>query len=239
MRKIILGLGLSLLATTMLVTNGSAIETKKTVSTSVNADNSDNNNTGNSAGDVYNEINFGNNKISFQAFSHAYKGYMNLKKAGKLTSGRNIITIADFSLASTANRLWVIDLSRKKVLFNTYVAHGSGSGNAYATAFSNNGSSHQSSLGFYVTGSTYCGKHGCSLRIAGMDRGFNDNAEERAVVMHSANYVTKGHVGRSWGCPALAPQLAQPIINTIKNGTCLFIYAPQQRYLQSSHWLNA
>jgi hypothetical protein len=239
MKKIILGLGLSLLGTTMVVTNGSAIETKKTVSTSVNADNSDNNNTANTVSDVYNEIDFGNHKISFQAFSHAYKGYMNLKKAGKLTSGRNIITIADFSLASTANRLWVIDLARKKVLFNTYVAHGSGSGNAYATSFSNNGSSHQSSLGFYVTGSTYCGKHGCSLRIAGMDRGFNDNAESRAVVMHSANYVTKGHVGRSWGCPAVAPQLAQPIINTIKGGTCLFIYAPQQRYLQSSRWLNA
>jgi hypothetical protein len=124
-------------------------------------------------------------------------------------------------------------------LFNTYVAHGSGSGNAYATAFSNNGQSHQSSLGFYVTGSTYCGKHGCSLRIAGMDLGFNDKAEERAVVMHAANYVGKGHVGRSWGCPAVAPELAQPIINTIKNGTCLFIYAPQQKYLQSSRWLNA
>jgi hypothetical protein len=235
----------------MIVANSSADGSKTEVSTSANTasnsnnnDNNTDNNTGNSVAALYNQINFGNNKISFEAFSSAYKGYTNLKKAGKLSEGKDIITVADFSLASNQNRLWVIDLAKKTVLFNTYVAHGSGSGNAYATAFSNNDQSHQSSLGFYVTGSTYCGKHGCSLRIAGMDQGFNDKAEARSVVMHSAAYVSAsraktGSIGRSWGCPAVSPELAQPIINTIKDGTCLFIYAPQQKYLQSSQWLNA
>jgi hypothetical protein len=243
MRKMILSLGIALLGTTMVATNASAFE-NKTAATKAKVDNTSDNSR-NTIADLYNQINFGNNKISFEAFSSAYKGYVNLKNAGKLSSDKEIITIADFSLASNENRLWVIDLSDKKVLFNTYVAHGSGSGNVYATAFSNNSSSHQSSLGFYVTGSTYCGKHGCSLRIAGMDEGFNDNAEDRAVVMHAANYCSEDYVnannrlGRSWGCPAVAPELAQPIINTIKGGTCLFIYAPQQKYIQSSKWLNS
>jgi hypothetical protein len=148
-------------------------------------------------------------------------------------------------LPSTANRLWVIDLSQKKVLFNTYVAHGQGSGNAYAMEFSNNDGSHQSSLGFYVTRDTYSGKHGNSLRLDGMDQGFNDRALDRAVVMHAAEYCSNSYVnqnnrlGRSWGCPAVSPQLAQPIINAIKGGTCLFIYAPKANYLKSSKWLNA
>jgi hypothetical protein len=194
-----------------------------------------------SSASLYNQIDFGDNKVSFDAFNKAYQGYMNLKKAGKL-SGKDVISIADFSLISTARRLWVIDLAQKKVLFNTQVAHGQGSGNEYATAFSNNDASHQSSIGFYVTKSTYGGKHGTSLRIAGMDKGFNDNAEARGVVIHPANYCSPSYlsqnkrIGRSWGCPAVSPELAQPIINTIKDGTMLFIYAPQARY--SSAWLS-
>jgi hypothetical protein len=191
---------------------------------------------------LYKQIDFGSNKVSFDAFNKAYQGYINLKKAGKL-SGNDVITIADFSLISTAKRLWVIDLTQKKVLFNTQVAHGQGSGGAYATVFSNTDQSHQSSIGFYVTKSTYCGKHGCSLKIAGMDKGFNDNAEARNVVIHPANYCSPSYVnqnkklGRSWGCPAVAPEVAQPIINTIQGGTMLFVYAPQAKY--SSQWLNA
>lgn len=241
MRKMILSLGLALWAT-MLAPTGSV----SAKSAYIKGDNDNSTSTtGNSVNEVYNQIDFGGNKISMEAFSHAYKGYMNLKKAGKLNGGRDILTIADFSLASTRKRLWVIDLDKKKVLFNTVVAHGQGSGNLYATSFSNTGSSHQSSLGFYVTGSTYCGKHGCSLRLEGMDRGYNDAAMSRAVVMHSAEYCSSNYIngnnrlGRSWGCPAVPPQLAQPIINTIKDGTCLFIYAPKQNYLQSSRWLNS
>lgn len=244
MRKMILSLGIALIGTTMIAMNASAYEYKNAAA-KASVENTNNTNRTNTAADLYSKISFGKNKISFEAFSKAYKGYTNLKKAGKLSSGRNIISIADFSLASNKKRLWVIDLTKRKVMFNTHVAHGSGSGNTYATSFSNNNSSHQSSLGFYVTRSTYCGKHGCSLRLSGMDRGFNDNAEARAVVMHSANYCTENYVnstnrlGRSWGCPAISPQMAQPIINTIKNGTCLFIYAPQQKYLKASKWLNA
>lgn len=191
---------------------------------------------------LYKQIDFGANKVSFDAFNKAYQGYLNLKKAGKL-SGNEVISIADFSLISTAKRLWVIDLAKKKVLFNTQVAHGQGSGGAYATVFSNKDQSHQSSIGFYVTKSTYGGKHGRSLRIAGMDKGFNDNAEARNVVIHPANYCSPGYmaatkkVGRSWGCPAVSPEVAQPIIDTIKDGTMLFVYAPQAKF--SSQWLNA
>jgi hypothetical protein len=205
-------------------------------------DSNNNKTIGSEAAAVYNQINFGGNKVSFEAFNKAYQGYMNLKKAGKL-SGGDVISIADFSLISTAKRLWVIDLVQKKVLFNTQVAHGQGSGGDYATMFSNNDESHQSSIGFYVTKSTYGGKHGTSLRIAGMDKGVNDNAEARNVVIHPANYCSPDYlaqnkrIGRSWGCPAVSPELAQPIINTIKDGTMLFIYAPQARY--SSVWLNA
>lgn len=191
---------------------------------------------------LYDQIDFGDNKISFEAFNKAYRGYTNLKKAGKLNDS-DVISIADFSLISTEKRLWVIDLAHKKVLFNTQVAHGQGSGGDYPTVFSNANDSHQSSIGFYVTQSTYGGKHGTSLRIAGMDKGFNDNAEARGVVIHPANYCSPGYLaqnkrlGRSWGCPAVSPELAQPIINTIKDGTMLFIYAPQAKY--SSQWLNA
>lgn len=200
--------------------------------------------TGTSAAALYNQIDFGTNKVSFDAFNKAYQGYLNLKKAGKLTGG-DIISIADFSQISAKKRLWIIDLARKKVLFNTQVAHGQGSGGEFPTVFSNTGDTHQSSIGFYVTKSTYGGKHGTSLRIAGMDKGFNDNAEARSVVIHPANYCSpsymaqhKGGIGRSWGCPAVSPELAQPIINTIKDGTMLFIYAPQAKQY-SSTWLNA
>jgi hypothetical protein len=191
---------------------------------------------------LYKQIDFGGNVLSFDAFSKAYQGYNNLKKARKL-NGNGIISIADFSLVSTARRLWVIDLAQRKVLFNTQVAHGQGSGNEYATAFSNDNNSHKSSIGFYVTKSTYGGRHGTSLRIAGMDKGFNDNAEARDVVIHPATYCSpeylaqNNRIGRSWGCPAVPPELAEPIINTIKEGTMLFIYAPQADY--SSVWLNA
>ena len=191
---------------------------------------------------LYNQIDFGGNKVSFDAFNKAYQGYLNLKKAGKL-SGNDVISIADFSLISTSKRLWVIDLAQKKVLFNTQVAHGQGSGNDFATVFSNDEDSHQSSIGFFVTRSTYGGKHGTSLRIAGMDKGVNDNAEARNVVIHPANYCSPSYlaqnkrIGRSWGCPAVSPELAQPIIDTIEGGTMLFIYAPQAKY--ASAWLHA
>jgi len=194
---------------------------------------------------VYNQINFGNGeKLSADLFNKAMHGYLNLQAAGKLSNDKQILSIADFTKSSATDRLWVIDLKAKKVLFHTLVAHGAGSGMEYATAFSNDNNSHQSSLGFYVTADTYIGEHGNSLRLRGMDNGFNSAAYDRGVVVHAAEYVNSAlaagsqRIGRSWGCPAVNPKLAQPIINTIKGGTCLFVYYPQKQYLASSVWLN-
>ncbi len=172
-------------------------------------------------------------------------GYMNLRSAGKLNMAKQILTICNFELPSSQNRLWIIDLVAKKVLYNTYVAHGEGSGDDSAHLFSNEFNSHQSSLGFYVTGDTYDGDHGTSLHLNGMDQGFNDAAYERGIVVHGAQYVCNKFVcdhqrlGRSWGCPAVPAKLSLPIINAIKDGTCLFIYYPDANYLSSSYWVNA
>jgi len=193
---------------------------------------------------IYSQIDFGNNDhLSYEVFNKAFKGYLNLKEAGKLNTDRAILTVCDFSTASTEKRMWIIDLNRKKVLFNTYVAHGQGSGEDGALTFSNRENTHKSSLGFYVTADTYKGSHGTSLRIQGMDQGFNDAAYERGVVVHGSAYVNDkractGRLGRSWGCPAVPQNLSLPIINTIKDGTCLFIYYPERKYMATSQWLN-
>ena len=146
-------------------------------------------------------------------------------------SGRNdLLTVIDYSLPSTKPRLWVLDLSQGKVLFNELVAHGQGSGGNYATRFSNLPDSHQSSLGLYLTAGTYTGGNGYSLKLRGLEPGVNDLAESRYIVMHGAWYVsaqharTHGRIGRSWGCPALPKETAGPVIDTIKEGSFLFVY---------------
>jgi hypothetical protein len=193
---------------------------------------------------IYNQIDFGKNKLDAAVFQKAYHGYLALSDAGQLNNGKHCLTVCDFSKSSTERRLWVIDLDTKKVVINDYVAHGQGSGDEFATAFSNSSNSHESSLGFYVTADTYIGKHGTSLRMRGMDKGFNDAAYDRAVVVHGADYVSEDFIagqkrlGRSWGCPAVSNAIAGKLINTIKEGTVLFIYAPQKQYLQTAYWLN-
>ena len=194
---------------------------------------------------VYRQIDFGKyNHLQYDAFDKAYHGYLNLKNAGKLNADKAIISVCDFSLPSTEKRLWIIDLRNKKVLYNTYVAHGQGSGADYARYFSNKANSHESALGFYVTEDTYQGKHGTSLRLEGMDKGFNDAAYDRGIVVHGADYVSDqfikstNRLGRSWGCPAVPSKLSLPIINTIKDRTCLFIYYPETKYLETGYWLN-
>ncbi|HRO43390.1 MAG TPA: murein L,D-transpeptidase catalytic domain family protein [Flavipsychrobacter sp.] len=195
--------------------------------------------------EVYSQIDFkGSEKISFDAFATAYRGYLNLRNAGKLNANKQILSVADFTLSSTKHRLWIIDLARKEVLMNDYVAHGQGSGDEFAKAFSNTENSHQSSIGFYVTDDTYVGKHGTSLRLHGMDNGYNSAAYQRAIVVHGADYVSpsfiagQGRLGRSWGCPAVSRQSIGKVIDYIKGGTCLFIYVPQKQYLAGSSWLN-
>jgi hypothetical protein len=167
------------------------------------------------------------------------QGFNYLAKNGRIAN-KKIISVIDFSLPSSKKRLFVIDVESCKVLYNTYVAHGSNSGKEYATRFSNTPESNQSSLGFYETLGTYMGDNGYSLRLEGLERGFNDNANRRAIVMHGAAYVnenlinTQGYIGRSWGCPALPQNMYVPVINKIKNGTCLFIYSPDRNYLTHS-----
>jgi len=173
---------------------------------------------------------------------YALKGFNYLLYQGKLANN-NIISIVDFSEPSSKKRLFIIDLKNYKILFNTYVAHGQNSGKEFANNFSNTPESLQSSPGFYVTKETYTGAKGYSLRLEGEEAGINDNALSRGIVMHAAPYVNeslakgRGFIGRSWGCPAVAPELHQAIINKIKNGTCLFLYTPNKNYISNSRIL--
>ncbi len=152
----------------------------------------------------------------------------------------NLLTIIDYTRPSTEKRLFVIDLVNGRLLFHTLVAHGKNSGLNIAKIFSNTSNSLQSSLGFYTTGEPYLGKHGYSLRLDGLETGINDHARERAIVIHGAPYVSEdfieayGRLGRSWGCPALPTQLAGKIIELIKNGSCLYIHADDEDYLECS-----
>lgn len=165
-----------------------------------------------------------------ESFTKALQGFYALQSKGKIQ--KNILTLIDFSLSSNTKRLWIIDLNSKKILFNSLVAHGRNTGNEFADSFSNKAESYKSSLGFYATGEIYQGKHGLSLRLDGLERGINDNARARAVVMHGADYVAESFIknnsrlGRSLGCPAIPMNMTKEIINTIKDKTCLYIYHP-------------
>jgi hypothetical protein len=167
--------------------------------------------------------------LRYELFEQALTGYLNLRRLGKAPSASERLAVIDFDLPSTEKRLWVLDLANNQVLFRTLVAHGNNSGQREATRFSNANNSHMSSLGFYVTGSTYVGKHGRSLRLSGQDEGFNSNAAARSIVVHGAEYVSEavikqtGRLGRSQGCPALPLDLYEPIIDTLQNGAALFI----------------
>ncbi|MFN3968013.1 murein L,D-transpeptidase catalytic domain family protein [Flavobacterium sp.] len=167
---------------------------------------------------------------SFESFNLALDGFNHLKEKGLIQ--KNILTIVDFSLSSTAKRLWVIDLDKNIVLFQTLVAHGRNTGEEFAKIFSNQAESYKSSVGFYATAEIYNGKHGMSLKLDGLQKGLNDKARERAVVMHGADYVSESFIkqnkrlGRSQGCPAVPVEMNQKIINVIKDKSCLFIYHP-------------
>lgn len=153
------------------------------------------------------------------------------------------LTVIDYSLPSTEKRLWVFDLAERRLLYEELVAHGSGSGMGVATAFSNTPDSHQSSLGLFVTDSAYVGRNGYSLRMDGLDEGFNDRARERAIVIHGAPYVDEtlsrkqGRIGRSWGCPAVRPQIARDLIDRVAGGGFVFAYYPDEEFLQRSKYL--
>lgn len=180
---------------------------------------------------VYNNLHANNFALpKEESFTQALKGFYLLKEKGLIK--KNILTLVDFSLSSNLKRLWVIDLTTNTVLFQSLVAHGRNTGEEFANSFSNAQQSFKSSLGFYVTGEIYNGKHGMSLRLDGLEKGLNDNARSRGVVMHAANYVSNSFIknnkrlGRSQGCPAIPEELSKDIINAIKDKSCLFIYHP-------------
>ena len=191
---------------------------------------------------LYQELGLENQGLRFDVFEKALTGYLNLQSEGRLSSDKQLLTVVDFGLPSTAKRLWGIDLAQKQVKFNTLVAHGHNSGENEATTFSNKNESNMSSLGFYVTQDEYVGKHGRSLKLEGVDEGFNTNALERSVVMHGADYVSEdfikqnGRLGRSLGCPALPMDQKDEIIEAVNGGTCLFLNGNDESY--SSKYLN-
>jgi hypothetical protein len=193
---------------------------------------------------LYAQLRLAEYGLTEQVFQLALKGFDKLESEGELKNS-SLITIIDFSQSSTRKRMYVIDMLNKTLLFNTYVAHGRNTGEEYALHFSNRPGSLQSSLGFYVTEQTAMGsKVGFSLIIRGVEKGINDKAQQRAIIMHGADYCTEdfikrtGRLGRSFGCPSLPPDLIKPVSETIKGGSCLCIYNPDSDYMKSSALLN-
>lgn len=194
--------------------------------------------------DVYSFLNLSQLGLSQEAYQFAVKGFNKLKEQGQLLNS-SILTIIDFSQSSNNKRLYVIDLYKKALLFNTYCAHGKNTGNEYAEKFSNIPGTYQSSLGFYITENMAIGsKVGLSLILKGIEKGFNDKAREREIIIHGADYATEdfikknGRLGRSFGCPSLPPDLIKPVAESIKDGTCLFIYKNDENYISKSLVLN-
>lgn len=186
---------------------------------------------------LYDLLNLEEMGLARQAFEYAYKGYHQLVEKNRINCP-DYLTICDLSQSAKQKRLYLIDMVNNKIILNTYVAHGRNSGREYATRFSNKPASLQTSLGFYVTRNTYSGEHGLSLRMDGLEPGFNDRAYRRAIVIHGASYIGEGSTGRSFGCPAVPKTESKAIINTIKDGTCVFIYHPEKKYLKGSKILN-
>lgn len=182
-------------------------------------------------------------KLDKNVLKLALTAYNNASKKGAVK--KPVLTVIDYSLPSNQQRMWVFDMRSERLLYNTYVAHGKNSGVNKASHFSNTNSSKQSSLGTYITKDTYMGHKGYSLNLQGLDKGFNDNAYNRRVVVHGAWYVESdfikksGRAGLSWGCPAIAQTLAKPVINTIKNGSVIFAYYPDKKFLSNSGYLVA
>jgi hypothetical protein len=196
------------------------------------------------AAGIYEEMDLADSGLSREAFEYAWTGYYKLKKKGWLRKS-NILSICDFSQSSSNQRLYVIDVRNRRLVYRTYVAHGINSGEEYATSFSNRMESCKSSLGFYITTGAYTGVNGLSLRINGVDPGFNDNALRRAIVIHGAGYVSPrllkkyGVMGTTFGCPAIPTEMTGQIIPVVKNGSCFFVYYPSKRYLSRSTVLNS
>jgi len=192
---------------------------------------------------LYEAIDLQKYELSFDAFKYGMTGYLSLLRDGKLNN-KGLLTIIDFTKSSNLKRFYTIDLINLVVKFHTYVSHGKNTGDVMAKSFSNTVQSNQSSLGFYVTAETYIGSKGYSLKLDGVEKGFNDKMRERAVVIHDAEYVSEywikkyGRLGRSQGCPALPKGVGKKVIDTIKNRTVIFAYYNDSSYLNTSACLN-
>ena len=179
-------------------------------------------------------------EVSYEAFEQAFLGYSKIKAPNK-----DVLTVIDFSKPSTEERLYILDMNEKNILCSSIVSHGKKSGGNYATSFSNKKGSHKSSLGFYLTEDTYEGRNGYSLVLNGLERGINDRAKARSIVIHGADYcdlsevAASGRIGRSFGCPAVPEDVNQEIINIIKGGSVLFIYANSPDYERNSSVLSS
>jgi hypothetical protein len=194
--------------------------------------------------DIYSFLNLSEYGLSNEAYQLGIKGFNKLKESGQLLNS-SVLTIIDFSQSSKNKRLYVIDLYKKALLFNTYVAHGRNTGDEFAERFSNIPGTFQSSLGFYITENMAIGSRvGLSLLLKGIEKGFNDHAREREIIIHGADYATEdfiqktGRLGRSYGCPSLPPDLIKPVAETIKGGSLLFIYKNDDNYIHNSSVLN-
>lgn len=193
---------------------------------------------------LYAKLNLGATGLPLTVFREGLVGYYNLRPSSRRPAGPPVLTLIDFSRPSHQKRLWVIHIAKEKVLFNTFVAHGKASGADVPLAFSNKDGSEMSSLGFYRTArTTYIGKHGLSLKLIGLDPGFNTNAESRSVVVHGAEYVCEdfvkahGRLGRSQGCPALPVAETAAIVKAIRGGSVLYLHGPAGAGYRS-RWLN-
>jgi len=233
MRKYILGAaGVLLIGFSLFITSWRSSINSKPVQHTISEDSLYNK----YVSDLYASAELAQSGLNRLVFEKAITGYYNLKNAGKLSNMKSIISIADMDQPSTSKRLWIIDLDKRALVLNTWVAHGQNTGDDKATRFSNVDDSYQSSLGFYVTGEVYTGKHGRSLKLDGMDNGYNDNARKRSIVVHGAAYVSQGTInalgrlGRSQGCPAVAPELAGQVIQTIEGKTVLYINGSDRAY---------
>ena len=189
------------------------------------------------------EMQLADSGLDEKVLETALVGYHRLLKRGILQRS-DVLSICDFSQSSSFKRMYIIDVHNRKLLYRCYVAHGISSGDEFANSFSNTPESHKSSLGFYVTRDSYFGGNGLSLRIDGVDRGFNNLASERNIVIHGAPYVSErilhkyGMMGTTFGCPAVPEELTDQIVPLLKGGTCFFIYYPSKRYLSQSPVLN-
>jgi hypothetical protein len=196
------------------------------------------------AAELYTEMQLGDSGMNEKALEYALRGYHQLLKR-HLLKKTTVMSVCDLSQSSASKRMYVIDLQNRRLLYRTYVSHGMGSGREYASSFSNVPDSYKTSLGFYIPRNAYVGSNGLSLRIDGVERGFNDLARDRDIVIHGANFVSErilhkyGVMGTSFGCPAVPEEMAPEIIPVLKNGTCFFIYYPSKRYLTASRVLNS